>query len=356
MKALEKDREKIIKQIRTGLIKELKSYEIKKRKINGVSINDSRRIKIPKEYEDEVLFNYYFDEEGQKYKRFAITSGLYKIDLSEVDITDLNLQQDNKSYLDLSYTNLNMDFTKLYNDWHERSIKVSNVDFSYMDLYKSKLTMLNKAIRFENCDFISANLRLPYQAERVQSINFINCSLTGNDLSSFIDMRIDINGIQSEDRKLIFTEKCNLSNTGLKIKYPHEIYCDPEKEYVRDLLKTGYLNGCYIDGKKVMSKEEWLHARTKALENYKKFLNDEAQNVLNDIHAQIVSPGRNLTSKSEDPVLEDIEAEDAKLGIDSSYDQDKIDKACEEAGKIKSNQKRMKSSGLVLTPEQDHDV
>ena len=58
MKFIERDKSKIIKQIRIELIKELKNYDVMRRCINGISVDVDRRIKLPKEFEDALLFDY----------------------------------------------------------------------------------------------------------------------------------------------------------------------------------------------------------------------------------------------------------------------------------------------------------
>jgi uncharacterized protein YjbI with pentapeptide repeats len=284
MKVLENDKMKVIKQIRLGLVKELKKYDVKG--LNA-TISDSSRIKLPKEYEDDILFDYYYDEDGIAYKRFAIRYDLHKIDLSGVDIMGLNLDQDSKSRLDLSYSNLNIDFTKLYQVRAGRKITVANVDFSHMDLYKSKLACLDEPISFVNCDLSSSNIRLPFSGELTRMVEFEDCDLSYNDFSFLGIFYVSDDAFETENRLMSFKGNCSLNGTGLKIAYNASSVLPGDREYLRKCIKKVQINGCCINGKKIYSQKDWYNAKLKALTNYKKFLNEEAQRVIDDIHGQI---------------------------------------------------------------------
>ena len=288
MKFIEKDKPKIIKQIRMGLVKELKNHDVMRRCINGISVDVDRRIKLPKEYEDAILFDYYNDSEGKTYKKFAITNDLCKIDLSEVDIEDINFNHGNKESLDLSYSNLKVDFSKTYQAKNGRVVEVSNVDFSHIDLSDSKLEVLGKT----NTPIVFRDCRLAFTALKLSNfdeITFYSCNLNNNDFSNLLGIELDGHSFSSGDRLISFNGACDLNNTKLNIKYEGCNF-ENDKKYLKERLNGGYLNGCFINGKAIWSKYNWHNASLTAKDNYKKFLDGEAQNVLNDIREQMTHP------------------------------------------------------------------
>ena len=299
MKFIERDKSKIIKQIRIELIKELKNYDVMRRCINGISVDVDRRIKLPKEFEDALLFDYFKDSEGKTYKKFAIIEDLCKIDLSEVGMEDVDFNQKAKKVLDLSYSNLKVDFSKTYQAKNGYVVEVSNVDFSHMDLSDSKHDVFAKkytpTIIFRNCSLSFTNFKIINGEE----IEFISCLLGNNDLSDLKDIELDGHSFASGDRLISFNGNCDLINTKLNIRYDGSVFeCD--KKFLKETLGRGYLNGCFINGKAIWTKYDWHNAGIKAKENYTNFLNAEAQNVINEIREQMVKPKKKKLVQEEE--------------------------------------------------------
>jgi uncharacterized protein YjbI with pentapeptide repeats len=280
-------REKLIKQIRVGLEKELEKMNIKRVNeiTNEVEIDDSLRIKLPKEYAEEILFDSFENEKhGTRYKMFAIRKDLHKIDLSEISLEDYRFGPPDYRPLDLSYSNLKIDFSKTYNAKNNYSTFIWNTDFDHMDLSNIDFEVFHQpGIIFNCCDL--SNTKLHIKEDTTSNVKFNACDLTGNDLSN-IKLCFNKEGIGAEytDPHLGFT-RCKLINTGLHIDLPLGLSED-SKEMLKRLLVDGKLDGCYLNDKKVLSKEEWVDLKIKAQKEFKNYIDEEAKRVLEDIHNQ----------------------------------------------------------------------
>ena len=283
----ENKRKKLIKQIRVGLEKELEKMNIKRVNeiTNEVEIDDSLRIKLPEEYAEEILFDSYENERvNQKYKMFAIRKDLYKIDLSNISMEDYRFGPPDYRPLDLSYSNLKIDFSKTYNAKHNISISIWNTYFEHMDLSNVDFEVFHQpGIIFNSCDL--SNTKLHFKEDTTSNVKFNCCDLTGNDLSN-IKLCFNKEGIGAEetDPHLGFI-RCDLNNTGLHIQLPLGLSKD-SKGMIKKLLVDGKLDGCYLNDKKVLSKEEWVDLKIKAQKEFKNYIDEEVKRVLEDIHNQ----------------------------------------------------------------------
>ena len=91
--------------------------ELRKRiseKLKDVDFNPDKRIILPKEMLEELLFDVDYDAEGMRRKKIGYHfNGLDKLDLSKISFNDASFNSQ-KYEIDLSNTNAKIDFFKSY--------------------------------------------------------------------------------------------------------------------------------------------------------------------------------------------------------------------------------------------------
>lgn len=239
-------------------------------RIKEVKFNPERRIHLPKEKIDELLFDY---KDG--YKCLVCTiEGLCKIDLSEADFTNAILQP--TKTVDLSNTNVNIVFTELFYRGNVlgQTYTIQNVDFSGVDLSNSFGICNDQwelTFNFENCDLSNTGLKT-----KTHSFLFKGCNLEG---LNFNEVKFECKSLRS-DRHILMTngdersynvgvQDCNLSNTGAiinvtdktlkkdiqkgKFGHLHETISVQVEEYIAKQYRRGKLAGCTIKGMNLKS-------------------------------------------------------------------------------------------------------
>ena len=128
-------------------------------------------------------------------------------------IEDINFNHGNKESLDLSYSNLKVDFSKTYQAKNGRVVEVSNVDFSHIDLSDSKLEVLGKTntpIVFRDCRLAFTALKL----SNFEEITFYSCNLNNNDFSNLLGIELDKTTVIDIFKALSF----NVTDKGLNLE------------------------------------------------------------------------------------------------------------------------------------------
>lgn len=282
------------------------------------------RIKMPDmDSLEELLFENRVDSDGVKYKVIGFTSyNLKYIDLSEVSFEDVAL--DGAYYLNsgemihLDGTNAKIDLSKTYEYKKHNRIKMSYVDLSNSNLDKYNSNDVFRDAIVCNCDLSRNNLKLgPFD------FHFVDCNLSYNDFSNLS---------LYPDTLFYRFENCNIRNTALNIKIT--VIVKPES--VRKVTSNPMYLGCLINGNKIISEEDKIQKASEIRADYEAWSKVYIDEIVEGLECHSISS--------------------------HGYDQDKIEKACEASGKIKTNKQYAKkktsnhNSGLVLTPEQDHDV
>lgn len=189
---------------------------------------------------ETVMFEELF---GSKY--IAIRSDFLRyLDLSKVSFDGVNFnysQFGENYYINLSGTNVNIDFNKAYK--RSDHVCVSNCSFEDVDLSNNRFDINSDKfipIEFHNCNLSNCNLTI----DGLRKIKFYNCDLSYNDLEK--DM-LSFDDFLHEDAfkygSLIIDRDCNLYHTSASIECSKYI----KKNGLLDIyLKNGNYKGCYI--------------------------------------------------------------------------------------------------------------
>ena len=277
--------------------------ELRKRveaKLNDIDFNPKKRIKIEDpERLDELLFDYKKDEKGNVYKVIGFCShNLCKLDLSKITCENLSFNNED-TYVNLDDTNMPIDFSLTYEYKKDEKLIIrhtsfKNVDLSNNDFDLEKLSSTNSAV-IEHCDL--SNTKISIYGE--EYIEFNDCDLSNN-----IFINLDCDSIELDDDNglklveyfgnLVFKE-CNMSNTGAKISVDTVMDQDV-KDRFREYLKKGYLDGCYLNGKEVLTIEERISKAIELDAEYKKYKANRINETLDLIDAQLSSDGGRLVA------------------------------------------------------------
>lgn len=277
---------------------------------------------------------------------------LQKIDLSEISFEDViwrnynfitepdKVQQPELfSSVNLSNTNVNIDFSKSFEAKHPTDyysnevpvgtkgcVSISNINFSGVDLSQSNFDYVGMILD-TNLDYTKAPIRIEEPSREMRLLKISCSSLKGIDLSQYTINAINLcPDFENEDicfigeyiedwykedpelyekemdlykkginPKRIELSHCNLQNTGLNIVYGEidkaieSIENVFPSSYLSESIKNGSLEGCYVNGKKVLSKEESQGIAQQKREEYEKFKEDLIGSVSTDIENQVSS-------------------------------------------------------------------
>lgn len=251
------------------------------------SVPDGQRVHIDKELLDDLIFFKGKNKEGMLIKVPVWTGNfLRKIDLSEISfenvvfaikfgeeaftycLEDIMDAEDvsrfiktgddelpeyqiplanNNGVIDFSYTNANIDFSKMYfpPNADPKGAEfclgwVHDCNFEGLDLSKANGEYIGE---IERSNFSNTNIRLDLNNRR------FNCGWSNFANNDFSDQTVDVKKIVFDD--LIY--RSDFSNTGLNINYvaSDEYLGSDEKEYFGEEIISGYFDGCYINGKRV---------------------------------------------------------------------------------------------------------
>ena len=230
--------------------------ECVQKKLTEVKFKPDRRIKLPKEKLEEILFD--GTENNKTFGYFG--EGLCKLDLSEISFDNVSFTS--QEAIDLSNTNIKIDFRKLSPDFYN----------------KDWVRICNNICDFYRCSFKNTNLSL--NTARVYYIN--KCDLTGLDLSSTTlysmawkyERRDEKNPdtlVCKDNGHILDIRDCNLSDTHAIIKVGPDNPKDPyvinefseekSRRQIGRLMAKGYLKNCIIEDetiKPIYSKKELL--------------------------------------------------------------------------------------------------
>jgi len=315
-------------------------------------VPQGQRIKIDNDILDDLIFFKGKNKEGKVIKVPVWTGEfLRKIDLSEISFENAFFQDgysldsideemdaediskfksknggyiapfvnENSTSIDFSYTNANIDFSKVYTP------TIYDCNFEGVDLSKSNVECLTTIM---DSNFKNTNITFNFNSK---FFFYTDSDFSGNDFSN---SNVDANAFYLDTIRHLGGS--NFSNTGLNINYeepdiPQEYYeACKELEKLEKLPKEeqsgeefrlkrnqyeqivgsfseevkfkevfeGYINegkfdGCYINGKKVLSKEErQVIAQEKKLE-YENMQDELLSSVIDNIEQQTNS-GRGI--------------------------------------------------------------
>lgn len=287
-------------------------------------VPNGKRIHLDKEILEDLLFDeMVYNKESNGKLKLPKWSGdfLSKIDLSEVSFEDvswrlLSSYPDPSGYDDVfdeeawnkvndsdicqlnegekvnySNTNAKIDFTKSFEYKQLGKIKISECNFSGVDLSKNDMSKLGFV-----ADSDLSNTKMVLSPEMFPDFDwaiFSEVNLSNVDFSKFT---INGNDLLNDDLTYIMDPRCNLANTGINIVLNvEEINSDTEfgnssedkKKMFKQMLHNGYLVGCYVNGKKVHSSDESENLLISKKDEYEKMKQNIINNVSNSIDEQI---------------------------------------------------------------------
>lgn len=289
------------------------------------NIPDGERIQLDKSLLDTLLFEtIIYKRNPNKIVKLPVWSGdfLKKIDLSQVSFKDVSWSllsegKDSKLGLELfdndcwqsflsSYgkpisgrvtyrgTNIAVNFNQ---SWEMRATKeaktdvgveINGCDFSETDL--SKVDASN-FLEVRNSNFANSGLVIPKSLGKSGFSIFLYTDLSGLDLSKLMIELIDIVTIGGP----IIGVGCNLANTRLSIALnPKSINDTTTRKNFKTILMSGDLDGCFINGKRVLSYEERKERAAKKLAEYEQYKQEQFDQVRSSIQKQLgtISKGR----------------------------------------------------------------
>lgn len=216
--------------------------------------------------------------------KYIVWSGpfLAKIDLSEVSFDDviwtfyddvfildgLRYVRDcygKKIEIDLSNTNARIDFSKSF--WakiqektgiikgeYNGLLEIIDANFENVDLSNNILD--NDKVFIAHCNFSNTGLKVISEKKELQEISITQSNMTGTDLSQltvpfgYIMDEYEIEGIPP---KFINTGLKIISRLGDKKGFIEEEYPEIFQEEYQEIMNSGSLDGCFMDGKFIKS-------------------------------------------------------------------------------------------------------
>ena len=286
-------------------------------------VPDGQKVHINQELLNELLFEtIVYNKETKGFFKLPVWSGsfLKKIDLSEVcfdQVSWLLLSESGKAtaeqafkdmefdedayrvyteivkkiesneqlkpyYVDYSNTNARIDFSKSFTEWFlEDEYFISGVNFYGVDLSYLDISFF---YAIEDSNLGNTRIKVASLDERESCQELIRVSLENIDLSPFT---LDAHSIINHET--LFNE-CNLAGTKLNITYhPDDFPLNSEERILlAHMIKKGYFNGCYINGKIIHSLEERKKIATEKEEEYHKLKENIITEVKNDILKQVI--------------------------------------------------------------------
>ncbi len=296
-----------IEELRVLVEKELKSVPV------------DTRIQLDKNLLELLLFDtVVYKKEPRKIVKLPVWSGpfLQKIDLSEISFEDVswtlladgvnsNLGQKvfdedcwrdfitaygkGNKRVDYSKTNIKVDFNKSFEmkvakiSKETVGIRIVNCAFSFVDLSAIDVADIEEV---RGSDLSNSGLKIPKSLMRKKRTIFYYTNLANVNLGNIIINLKDIVSISGNGP--VIGIGCNLSNTRISI-YLEKGSLDEKELQVnfKAILLSGDLNGCYINGKRVLSEKERKELARKKLEEYEKYKQDILSTVSTSIQHQI---------------------------------------------------------------------
>ena len=295
-------------ELRTKIIEKLKE------------VPKGKRITIDKEILDELLFDTIItNKKTREIIKIPVWSGdfLQKIDLSEVDFTNVSWSilglDDIGEVLDSEDIDIN-ELKEKINEGREKRQELTNgFDVGYngtnahIDLTKSYEALQDqvKYISIVNCNFQGIDLS-NNNLEDIEDIYILCSDVSKTRLAIPKKTHVfasdsSLENIDLSDRKTSIIKyfrvgfdysACNLKNTGIQIIFDinkegieKDLIIDEEK--IKQAMENDWV-GCYVNGKRILSKEEKQANAKQILKEYQAMENGIVNTIIGNIDKQIV--------------------------------------------------------------------
>lgn len=254
------------------------------KKLADIEFNPNKRIKLSKDKLETLLFDY---DEKKKCKKIGYTyEGLCKLDLSEISFENVDLECEYP--IDLSNTNITINFNEIYKVDEVGKFYIKNINFANTDLSSTVYYNNNNSFIHIVYSFINCNLSNTHFNFSDDDMEFKNCDFSNNDFNGLELCCYGSNGLIWDDTT--FTN-CNFSGTGASVcicKYKDETFSPKAAEaQIGKLVKEHYLDGCIVNGHLMKSIEQRKEEAKELKEQYDKFFSHYINDTLDIIDEQL---------------------------------------------------------------------
>lgn len=268
-------------------------------------VPEGQKIHLQKDLLEDLLFetltlnqDYALDKKNEEIAyKLPIWTGdfLTKIDLSEVSFEKVlfaaypEYLQDKFSYMvdkdfKISFKNTNANIKYDFSKAREHDL-FYNCDFSNVNLSNVSL------VEAYNCIFTNTNVNavLPTKETEI-NLGFYNCDFSGCDFSNkVLDAKVMAESTWDNNMN-----NCNFNNTKIKVTVDYSDFFETSKEYLdsskthfSELIKKGYFDGCYINGKLIKSESDRKIAAESKMVEYEQYRDNLFDSVESSIEEQI---------------------------------------------------------------------
>lgn len=267
------------------------------KKLADIEFNPNKRIKLSKDKLETLLFDY---DEKKKCIIIGYTyEGLCKLDLSEISFDNVDLEC--TFPIDLSNTNITINFNEIYKGDEVGKFYIKNINFANTDLSSTVYYNNNNSFIHIVYSFINCNLSNTHFNFSDDDMEFKNCDFSNNDFNGLELCCYGSNGLIWDDTT--FTN-CNFSGTGASVcicKYKDETFSPKAAEaQIGKLVKEHYLDGCIVNGHLMKSIEQRKEEAKELKEQYDKFFSHYINDTLDIIDEQLPLYGGKIHASGND--------------------------------------------------------
>ncbi len=256
------------------------------KKLADIEFNPDKRIKLSKDKLETLLFDY---DEKKKCKKIGYTyEGLCKLDLSEISFENVDLEC--IFPIDLSNTNITINFNEIYKGDEVGKFYIKNINFANTDLSSTVYYNNNSGFIHIVYSFINCNLSNTHFNFSDDDMEFKNCDFSNNDFNGLDLCCNGGSGALLWDENKFFN--CNFSGTKVSVHignfYKDDTYSpDAATEQIGKLVKNHYLDGCVVNGHLMKSIEQRKEEAKELKEKYKEFFSHYINDTLDMIDEQL---------------------------------------------------------------------